>query len=109
MDQSALPPLQPFLYLTKESELVPKLTERFESTYECYWVVIHRASHDSFTDGPLLQPSILPGPNQADRFMNLMPKYTLTFLDQTLKKQSNVLLSEALEQNDVSVRIYSSR
>lgn len=61
------------------------------------------------TDGPLLQPSILPGPNEVDHMMNLMQKYTAAFLDQILKRQRNDLLSEAREQNDVSVRIYPSR
>jgi len=109
MDESALPPSQPFLFLTKESELHPKLIERFESTSASYWVVIHGASHDSFTDGPLLQPSLLPIPNQADRFMNLIRKYTLAFLYQTLKGQANDLLSKAIEQRDVSVKVFPTR
>ena len=109
MDESALPPSQPFLFLTKESELHPKLIESFESTSESYWVVIHGASHDSFTDGPLLQPSLLPVPNQADQYMNLIQKYTLAFLDHTLKLQPNGLLSVAIEGEDVSVKVFPSQ
>ena len=96
MDESALPPSQPFLFLTKESELHPKLIERFESTSASYWVVIHGANHDSFTDGPLLQPSLLPVPNQADQFMNLIQKYTLAFLNKTLKGQASDLFPKQL-------------
>ena len=111
MDVSAVPPRQPFLFLTKESQLHPKLIESFESTDESYWVVIHAASHASFTDGPLLRPSLFPIPNQADRFMALIQKYTLAFLDQTLKiqPQPNDLFAAAIDQKDVSVKIFPSR
>lgn len=108
-DASAIPPEQPFLFITKEAQLHPKLLESFESTTESYWVVIHGASHDSFTDGPLLQPTLLPIPNQADQFISLTQKYTLAFLDQTLKRQSSSLLSKAVNQEDVSVIVFPFR
>jgi Platelet-activating factor acetylhydrolase, isoform II len=108
-DKDATPPAQPFLFLTKESQLPPKLIEKFESTSQSYWVVIHGATHESFTDGPQLQPSLLPLPNRADRLMTLIPTYTLAFLDQTLKGRSNSLLSEAVNREDVSVNIFPSR
>jgi dienelactone hydrolase len=107
-DETAIPPEQPFLFLTKESQLHPKLIEKFESTAESYWVVIHGASHDSFTDGPLLQPHLLPGSNQADQIMPLVQKYTLAFLDQTLKGQASNLLSRSVHLQDVSVEVYPS-
>ena len=109
MEESQIPPPQPFLFLTKESDLHPKLIERFESTFQSYWVVIHGANHDSFTDGPSLRPSLLPFSNQADRFMNLIQRYTLAFLDQSLKGQPTGLISEAIEQADVSVKVFPSR
>ena len=56
--------------------------------------------------GPLLQPSLLLGPNRADRLMGLIEQYSLAFLDHTLKGHSNGLLSKALENADVSVRIF---
>ena len=102
MEETALPPDQPFIFITKEAELNPMLIERFESMPEGDWVVIHGASHDSFTDGPLLQPSLLPLPNQADQIMVLIQKYTLTFLDQTLKSQRGNLLSQSVHQKAVS-------
>ena len=108
-DESAIPPEQPFMFITKESQLHPKLIESFKSTKESYWVVIHGAAHDSFTDGPLLQLTLLPIPNQADQFMNLIQKYTLAFLDQTLKGRSDRLLSEPIDQRDVSLKIFPSR
>src|SRR6185503_10763240 len=38
-DVTAAPPDQPFLFLTKESQIHPALIEKFESTSESYWVV----------------------------------------------------------------------
>jgi len=108
-DESAIPPQQPFMFITKEAELHPRLIENFESTKESYWVVIHGATHDSFTDSPLLQPTLLPIPNQADQFMNLIQKYTLAFLDQTLKGLSNSLLAKTVDGKDVSVKVFPSR
>ena len=108
MEERAIPPEKPFLFLTKESQLHPKILERFESMPESYWIVVYGALHQSFTDGPLLQPSLLPGPNQADRFMVLIQKYTLGFLDQTLKGQTRGLLSETTSADRVSVKVFPS-
>lgn len=108
IEETAIPPRQPFMFLTKESQLHPKLIESFESTSQSYWVVIHGAAHDSFTDGPLLQPSLLPIQNRADQIMMFIQKYTLAFLDQTLKGQPNELLSGSVQRQDVSVEVYPS-
>jgi hypothetical protein len=108
MEPSAVPPEQPFMFLTKESELHPRWLERFEEMPESYWVVVHNASHQSFTDGPLLLPSLVPGPTKADRLMDLMEKYSLAFLDHTLKGQSNEILSRTVKGSDVSVKIFPS-
>jgi hypothetical protein len=109
MEEHATPPEQPFLFLTKEPELHPKILERFEDMPESYWVVVHGASHQSFTDGPLLQPSLLPVSNQADRFMDLIQTYTLAFLDQTLKGETDHLLSTHTEREGVSVTTFPSQ
>jgi hypothetical protein len=109
MDENAIPPEQPFLFLTKESQLHPTLLERFESMPESYWVVVHGASHQSFTDGPLLQPSLLPVSNQADRFMELIGEYTVAFLDATLKGQPSEMLSGEVARQDISVKVFPSK
>jgi hypothetical protein len=70
--------------------------------------VIQGASHTSFTDGPLLQPSLLPFPGRAEKLMALIQKYTLAFLNQTLKGQPSDLLSQSVHQPDVSVAVYPS-
>lgn len=106
MEETAIPPEQPFLFLTKEPQLHRRLLERFGSMPESYWIVVHGASHQSFTDGPLLQPSLLPGVNRADQLMGSIQKYTLAFLEHTLKGQSNALLSEHVDGKDVSVNVF---
>jgi hypothetical protein len=108
VEATTIPPEQPFLFLTKESQLHPTLLERFESMPESYWVIVHGASHQSFTDGPLLQPSLLPGSNQADRFLHLIQKYALAFLGQTLKGQLSQLLAMPVTAQDVSVIVFPS-
>jgi hypothetical protein len=108
MEETAVSPEQPFLFLTKESQLHPTLLERFETMHESYWVIVHDA-HQSFTDGPLLQPSLLPGPNRADRLMDFIQEYSLAFLDYTLKGQPGALLSKTVERGDVSVKVFPSR
>ena len=105
---TAIPPDQPFMFITKESQLHPKLIEKFESTHESYWVVIHNATHDSFTDGPLLQPDVLPISTRADQLMSQIQKYTVAFLDQTLKGQQNDLLAKSVKLANVTVNVYPS-
>jgi hypothetical protein len=107
--ESAIAPQQPFLFLTKESQLPPRLIEKFKAMDESYLVIVHEASHQSFSDGPVLQPGWLPIPNHADRVTSLIQSYTLAFLDQTLKGQNNELLSKSLERQDVSVKIFPER
>jgi hypothetical protein len=108
MDETAVPPAQPFLFLTKEAQLHPRLLQSFESISEGYWVVVQSATHDSFTDGPILQPSVLPVTNRADQIMNWIQKYTLAFLDQTLKAKPSGLLTRNTEESNVSVRVFPS-
>jgi len=106
---SAMPPEQPFLFLTKETQLNPKFIQSFESTKESYWVVVHGASHDSFTDGPLLRSALLPLPGKASHYLNLIERYTLAFLDKTLKGQNDGMLSGNSNPQDVTVKVFPSK
>jgi hypothetical protein len=108
MEETALPPSQTFLFLTKEAQLHPRLLQSFESTSESYWVVVHGASHDSFTDGPVIQPSLLPLLNETDRSMSLIQRYTLAFLDQAIKGATSRQLIENVDEEAVSVRVFPS-
>ena len=106
MEETAVPPEQPFMFITKESQLHPRLIESFESVSESYWVVVHGASHQSFTDAPLIQPALLPGSNKADHLMSLIEEYSLAFLNHTLKGQPGKLFLETRETQDVSVKVF---
>lgn len=100
-------PTQPFMFITKEEEMMRPLVKLFEALpSESYQVTIHGATHDSFTDGPLLLPSLLPITNKADRIHTLTREYTLAFFDQVLNGQSNPLLATPLSDGQVSVEIY---
>lgn len=108
MDQSATPPEQPFMFLTKEAQLHPRLLERFEALSEGYWVVVQGASHESFTDGPLLKSALIPGSSRADQVMNVIQKYSVAFLDHVLKRHSANLLSRPANKQEASVRSFPS-
>ena len=108
MEETAIPPEQPFLFLTKETQLHPRLIERFESMPESYWVVVHGALHASFTDGPMLQPSLIPRSDQADYLIGLIQEYSLAFLDRMLKGKPDDLLATTVEQEAVSVKVFPS-
>jgi dienelactone hydrolase len=108
-EAAATPPKQPFLFLTKESQLHSRLIEKFESTSESYWVVIHGAAHESFTDGPQLQPSLLPGPNRADHVIRLIEKYALAFLEHALRGKPANLLTDNVDGQEVSVNVFPPR
>jgi predicted dienelactone hydrolase len=93
--QSALP-TQPFMFITKETELGPGVAQLWDGlTGAAYLKVIAGASHDSFTDGPLLLPGLLPFPNQADAITAEIRQYTLAFMDHSLKGQASALLEGA--------------
>lgn len=108
-EKSATPPVQPFLFLTKESQLRPDLIERFESMENGYWVVIHGATHDSFSDAALLRPSLSMYSGDADLKMKLIKEYVLAFLSQTLKHHPTELLSVSSDGMDVTIKVFPSQ
>jgi hypothetical protein len=97
------------MMITKEDELAPQFMAQFDAIpSHGYRIVIREASHDSFTDGPLLLPSLWPMPDEADRIHSLIRTYTLAFLDQTLKGKTSALLEEPFENKQVLVEVYPS-
>jgi pimeloyl-ACP methyl ester carboxylesterase len=81
--ERSLGPAQPFLFLTKETTLTPALVSLLEDRPASTAVVmISDAAHDSFTDGPVLTPSVLPGTNAADRALERIRSVVRTFLEQ---------------------------
>lgn len=100
-------PGQPFMLITKEKTLAPASIALLAAAQSgSYRVVLSEAQHDSFTDGPLLLPSLLPIPNQADQLLSLIRAYTLAFFEQTLNQQSNPLLSKSLQNQSVWLEVY---
>jgi predicted dienelactone hydrolase len=107
--KNAPPPDQPFMMITKERELPEQFMAQFKAIpSRGYRIVIREASHDSFTDGPLLLPSLLPLPNEADQIHSLIRAYTLAFLDQILKQQPSPLLEKPFENKQVLLEVYPS-
>jgi dienelactone hydrolase len=103
------PPLlgQPFLFITKEERLHPNLIEQFEALPgRGYVVYLRGASHDHFTDGPLLQPSLLPVETQADRYLEETRRYMVAFFDQELKAEPSSLLEAPHQDERVRVELY---
>jgi hypothetical protein len=104
------PPNQPFMMITKEQKLHPEIIALFEASQSgSYRVVLPQAQHDNFTDGPLLLPSLLPVPNQADQLLASIRAYTLAFFDQMLKKQPSQLLAKPLHSQSVWLEVYPSQ
>jgi pimeloyl-ACP methyl ester carboxylesterase len=102
-----VPPNQPFMMITKEPQLPPKTIALFEAIPAgSYRVVIHQAIHESFTDGPILIPSLLPVPNAADRILALTRSYSLAFFYQTLKQQPSPILEALFQSQAVSLEVY---
>lgn len=105
-----VPPDQPFMLITKELQMHPAILALFEGgPSERYRVVTKGATHDNFTDGPLLLPSFVPLPNKADGILSLIRAYTLAFFDQSLNQQPSPLLEAPFESQDVLLEIYSSQ
>lgn len=89
-------PPQPFLFMTKEPTLPAPLIGLLEARQAPTWVVtIVDATHDSFTDGPVLTPALLPLPGQAERVLDLIRGYVRAFLDQGLAGQPIQLTATA--------------
>jgi dienelactone hydrolase len=102
------PPNQPFMMITKETQLPLQSIAKFKAIPSgSYLVTIKNGTHSAFSDGPLLIPSLLPLPNKADHLLSLIRKYTLAFLDQTLKQQPSPLLEKPLQSQEISLDIFS--
>ena len=103
-------PANPFLFLTKETELHPALADAFEAGGPGgYRVVVPAAAHDSFTDGPRFQPRLLPIAGTADDVMTVSRGFVLAFLDHTLGEAPQDLLGEVSAPTDVLVEVYPLR
>ena len=84
-------PGQPFMYLTKETQIHPEIHSRFEeSPAVAYRVVIPEAAHDQFSDGPLLRSAFIPFASRAEDVMSASRSYVVAFFDEVLKDEGAV-------------------
>lgn len=101
-------PTQPFMFLTKETELSAPVAAWMDLLPGGgYYVTVQGAAHDSFTDGPLLLAALLPLPSQAAAITAQVRAYTRAFFDQTLLGQPSALLAPSDWQDGVRVTVYA--
>lgn len=104
------PPRQPFMFLTKETDLHPALLRRFESAGEgAFRVVLPAAGHGSFSDGALLGPSIWPWSRSSDAVMATARGLVLAFFEHALRGAPVASLGEVDAATDVFVSVYPLR
>lgn len=95
------------MMITKEKELRPANKALFEAIPSgSYRVIIDGADHESFNDGAVLRPSLLPFSNRADHILALVRRYTLAFFDLTLRSKSSPLLAESMQVDQVLLEVY---
>lgn len=76
---------QPFMFLTKETEIHPVLEEAFEQAGKgTFRVVVLAASHEQFADGSLFQPGLWPLDRTADQVNGITRGFTRAFFDAAL-------------------------
>jgi dienelactone hydrolase len=103
----ATAPLAPSLFITKETFLHPVIGERFESAgSSAVRVVVPDASHDSFTDGPLLRPGINPLTTSSQRVMTSVRSLTVAFFDQWLMESRDRPYDDLLAPADIYINLY---
>ena len=100
-------PTKPFLFLTKERELHAVLAERFEAGGEgTFRVVIPAATHDAFTDGPMLQPRLLPTASTADDVHTVTRDAVAAFFAHTLDDAPVSVFDDLRAPTDIEIAVY---
>ena len=79
-------PAKPFLFLTKERDLHPKLAEVFEAAGSGTWrVVVPSAGHGDFADGARFVPRPAPLDGSADHVLRIQRGIARAFFDHALR------------------------
>lgn len=79
-------PEQPFLFLTKETNLPALLRVQLASKQNLIQVTIAGASHGDFADGPLFVPSLNPFKRNVDAVMNTARQTIREFFEKYLDR-----------------------
>ena len=77
-------PGQPFLFVTKERSLHPRLEAQLAGLPRLTRVVLPRAAHRDFADGPLFAPTLLPTTRPVDRLHAQVRRSTRAFFQRSL-------------------------
>lgn len=106
-EEQAGAPDQPFMYLTKESEIHPVLAQRFEAGGTgTFRVVVPAAAHDHFGDGALFKPTLNPFSRISDDVIQVARGFSRGFFDHTLRGRSVGVLGKLAAPTDVYVNVY---
>jgi hypothetical protein len=100
-------PDQPFMYLTKEVDQHPEIISRFEERGEgAYLVSMPSATHQSFTDGAIIAPTMNPLTGNSHRIMETTRAIVLTFFDQILDQGRVAAVPEDVPVSEVYVNVF---
>lgn len=100
-------PTKPFMFVTKEIDLHPALSEVFEDGGDgMFRVVIPAAAHDEFTDTAMFRPRVLPVASTADDVITVARGFTLAFFDHTLRGARREVFGTVTAPTDVQVFVY---
>jgi pimeloyl-ACP methyl ester carboxylesterase len=93
---------QPFMYLTKETDIHPELEATFERSGQgTFRVVVPAATHEQFADGSLFVPSLSPFGRTVDRVHDVMRGMARAFFDRMLSQSPDLPLERIDAATDV--------
>lgn len=100
-------PSKPFMFLTKETELHPRLADVFEAGgIGTFRVIVPAATHGAFADGPRFVPRVLPLDGDPDRSLRVARGFAVAFLRHVLLGEPRSLLGGVDAPTDVVVEVY---
>jgi predicted dienelactone hydrolase len=101
------PTVQPFLFLTKEQRLSEPVVEALKKgPGASYWVIIDGASHQSFSDAPLLQPGSPKTHAEAIARAGRVRRALQAFFDRSLRGSLGPFLDNQRPETGVEVRTF---
>lgn len=99
------PPLQPFLYLTKEAQIHPEIAGRFESKGKIR-VVVPAAQHDDFTDGALFEAALNPINRRTRRVSEVSRGVVKSFFAQALAGSDSWDFAGLVAGTDIYINVF---
>ena len=100
-------PDQPFMYITKEVRQHPEIIRRFEEAGEgAFLVSLPAASHQSFSDGSIIAPSMNPLTGKSQRIMETTRAMVLSFFDQALDRGRVTTFPKDLPLSEIYVNVF---